>query len=296
MNSQPLDTAHREAQPSKQISATTALTGSISQTLIIAYKESTEQLEAALDREGLPCQVLRQKHQAEYKDYSPSYLCLLNHRRAWEMASREDKPTLVVEADFVPVLGMGELPLPFDSQQESVGIAWLYTCAPQVYFVSAEGYAEGFSVSSVAYVVTPRAAAALLELETQVRQNPGPTAYSPWDSTIDDFLRARKFRNYIPFRNYGEHGGLPNLEHQRFGLSKTHRADCLYGKLAFVPPYANVDKPDYLGFFAVRLQARLKGIGRLALGRFLRPEVAKGSSYPFRLLSFAIRRQLSWRI
>jgi GR25 family glycosyltransferase involved in LPS biosynthesis len=266
----------------------------IEKALIIAYKESTDLLEQTLTEEGFDCQVLRQQHQPEYKNYSPSYLCLLNHCRAWEIATSLNNPTLIVEADFVPVIGFGQLPLPFNPDQENVGISWLYTCACQVYSVSEEGYGDGFSTSMVAYILTPKAAKCLLELQKQIEENPGPLAYSSWDSSLDNFLRTRKFKNYIPFRNYGEHGGLPNLEHHKNNLSKTHRADVLYKKLAFMPMYVTDKKNPQLQLSLIRITARLKGLARLFLGKFLRVPVIKGSSVPFRLIRFAISRQISW--
>ncbi|NES23228.1 MAG: LPS biosynthesis glycosyltransferase [Symploca sp. SIO3E6] len=268
----------------------------IDKVFIIAYKESTQLLEETLAKEGLPCKVLRQEHQPEYQNFSPSYLCLLNHRRAWEEATQQSKPTLIVEADFVPVLGLGKLPLPFNPHQTDVGVSWLYTCAPQIYYVSPEGYAQGFSTSLVAYIVTPYAAQYLIELAEKVKEEIGTSHYSSWDSEIDSVLLAKQLKNYIPFRNYGEHGGLPNPEHHRHGLSKTHRADILYGKLAFVPSYAVEGGNNPLQFLSARLKARLKGIARLAMGKFLRVPVMQGSSTPGRLISFAVRRQLSMRL
>lgn len=265
----------------------------VSQVFVIAYKEPTELLEKALIREGFTCQVLRQEPNPAFKGFSPSYLCLLNHRRAWEQAIRTSRPVLVVEADFVPVIGMGSLPLPFNSTQPDVGIAWLYTCAPQIYSISPEGYAQGYSASTVAYIVTPQGARCLLELADEIRTTVGPTAYSSWDSTIDNFLRRHKLKNYIPFRNYGEHGGKPNPEHRHNGLSASHRADVLYGKLAFSPLYATIQGTTPLTFPLARLMARYKGIARLASGRFLRFKILRNSSVPGRLLKFAIGRHLS---
>lgn len=276
----------------KQIPSENHLGDCIDRALIIAYKESTQQLEFALSREGFRCEVQRQETKPEFQNFSRSYLCLMNHRRAWEIAVLEAKPTLIVEADFVPVLGFGKLPLPFNPNQSDVGISWLYTCAPQVYSVSSDGYAEGFSVSTVAYIVTAQGARCLLDLAEEVTQKQGATTYSSWDSSIDSFLRQRKLKNYIPWRNYGEHGGLPNLEHYQNNLSRTHRADVLYGKLAFMPLYAVDEKGRQLAFFAVRLQARLKGIARLLTGRFLRLKVLQGSSTPAKVLSFAVLRHL----
>lgn len=279
-----------------QAPSSTQLIHCIDKVFIIAYKEPTQLLEEALAREGLHCEVLRQEHKAEFQQFSPSYLCLLNHRQAWKKAAKASKPTLIVEADFVPVLGLGKLPLPFNLNQSNVGISWLYTCAPQVYSVSKNGYAEGFSASTVAYIVTPYSAQCLLEFAEEVREKVGATAYSSWDSKIDGFLRAKKLKNYIPLRNYGEHGGLPNLEHHKNGLSKTHRADVLYGKLAFVPLYASGDGSSQLKLIAARLQARLKGIARLVGGKFLRVRVVQRSPVPARLLRFAISRHLLMRL
>lgn len=254
---------------------------------IIAYKESTEQLEAAFAQEGFRCEVLRQEQNENFQGYSPSFLCLMNHRRAWERAIQDGKPTLVVEADFVPVVGFGQRPLPFNPAQPDVGITWLYTCAPQVYSVTALGHAEGYSTSMVAYIVTVAAAKGLVELSEQIRDTVGPQAYSAWDSGAESFLRDRGLKSYIAFRNYGEHGGRPNPEHHQHGLSKVHRADVLYGKLAFSPLYATGES-----FFQARLKARAKGMARLLAGKFLRTKVVRESSVPLRILSFAIRRQL----
>ncbi|MFB2837214.1 LPS biosynthesis glycosyltransferase [Floridanema evergladense] len=279
--------------PTTKLSESNQLVDSIGKVFIIAYKEPTELLEKILSKEKFQYEVLRQQHKPEYQNYSRSYLCLMNHCNAWEKAIQEDKPTLVIEADFVPVVDFGKLPLPFDLHQNDVGISWLYTCASQVYSVSEKGYAEGFSVSTVAYIVTPLAAKYLIELAEEINQKYGTNAYSSWDSDIDKFLRQKALKNYIPFRNYGEHGGLPNLEHYKNGLSKTHRADVLYGKLAFLPFYASEERGGKENLLIARIQARFKGIARLLLGKYLRIPVIQGSSVPTRLISFAIRRQLS---
>ncbi|ABA22793.1 hypothetical protein Ava_3185 [Trichormus variabilis ATCC 29413] len=280
----------------KQETVNNSLINYIHQVLIIAHKESTEQLEATLTKEGLNYEVLRQESQPEYQNFSRSYLCLLNHRSAWEKARQTDKLTLIVEADFVPVIGFGKLPLPFEPHQKDVGISWLYTCAPQVYHVSPEGYAQGFSTSAVAYIVNSQSATYLLELADEITEKIGATKYSTWDSEIDKFLLQRKLKNYIPWRNYGEHGGLPNPEHRQNNLGNVHHADVLYGKLAFTPLYALGEQGGTWKFLTVRLQARLKGIARLAVGRFLRLPVVQGSTTPLRLIRFALLRQLSLRL
>jgi hypothetical protein len=268
----------------------------LGKTFIIAYKEETELLEETLGREGLDTEVIRQTHKEEYRDFSPSYLCLLNHKEAWERAIQENKPTLIVEADFVPIKGLGKLPLPFPLDDSNTGIAWIYTCASQIYSISTEGYANGFSTSAVAYIVTPQAARYLIELAERIKEVKTPYVYSTWDSEIDGFLRSKKLKNYIPFRNYGEHGGKPNPEHSQNGLSSTHRADVLYGQLSFMPLYVTAYDLGILYFLWIRLQGRLKGIARLATGRFLRLGILKGSRVPIRLLKFALSRQLSSNI
>jgi hypothetical protein len=274
-----------------QTSVENQLAKNISKVLIIACKEPTQQLEEALNREGFDCQVLRQESKPEYQNYSRSYLCLMNHCHAWEIARKETQPTMIIEADFVPVVGIGKLPLPFNPKQTNVGVSWLYTCATQIYSISSEGYAEGFSVSTVAYIVTPQAANSLIELSQEITSKYGATKYSSWDSTIDSYLRDRNFQNYIPWRNYGEHGGAPNPEHKQNKLSKAHRADVLYGKLAFMPLYAVSEKSAKATVFFVRLQARIKGIARLLSGRFLRPKIVQSSKSPLKLIGFALLRQ-----
>ncbi|MCL2932160.1 MAG: hypothetical protein MGG11_07740 [Trichodesmium sp. MAG_R03] len=66
---------------------------SISGVFIIAYKEDTKILEKTLQQQGFNYELLRQKHQPEYKSYSPSYLTLLNHKNAWIKASEQEKPS-----------------------------------------------------------------------------------------------------------------------------------------------------------------------------------------------------------
>ncbi len=263
----------------------------IGQTLIIAYREDTTQLTQTLDTAGCRCTVLRQVHQPEYATYARSYLCLLNHRQAWQRALESDQPTLIVEADFVPVANFGELPPPFDPADNALGIAWLYTCASQIYTITESGHAQGYSTAMVAYVITAQSAQLLLALADEVTADPGPTAYSPWDSGIEYYLRDRNLSNYVPWRNYGEHGGQPNPEHEAYRLSASHRADVLYGPLAFTPPYGATES-----VLKTRAYARVKGLGRLLLNKYLRWPVLKGNANPRALLKFALGRQLTWHL
>jgi hypothetical protein len=267
----------------------------VPQTFMITCEEDTVSLAQTLEQEGLNYRILRQAALDPTVNYARSYLCLMNHCRAWEAVVAAGEPGLVIEADFIPVKGFGALPIPCDLSAKTTGIAWLYTCASQIYSVTEQGYAEGFSVSTVAYLVTPAAAAVLLEFAGQVRSQWGETRYSPWDSQIEEVLRKQGFTNYIPFRNYGEHGGIPNPEHlqnrhQWKQIKQGHRADRLYGELAFLPGYAK----NHWEFLQVRTYARVKGLLRLLTGRLLRWAIVRRSSVPWRLIRFALRQQLLW--
>ena len=267
----------------------------IDRTFVIAYQEDTTCLESMFNREQLLYEVLRQLEGEIPSDFSRSYACLMNHSKAWRKIIESGKAALIIEADFVPVKGFANLPMPCDVTDDRTGVAWLYTCASQLYSVTAAGFAEGFSVSTVAYVVTPNGAVGLLALAEKIRLKHGERRYSSWDSQIESFLRSRSLHCYIPFRNYGEHGGIPNPEHARNRdrwkqFSRSHRADRLYGELAFLPAYAL----NHWDLRQVRLYARIKGLGRLLLGKFLRWKVIRRSSFPLRLLGFAVRRQGLW--
>lgn len=286
-------TAQQSAQPGQ---APRRLVDHIGPTLIVAHREDTTPLETALTQAGCRVTVLRQVHRPEYQDYARSYLCLLNHQQAWERAEQSAHPTLIVEADFVPVVNFGRLPVSFDPEDTDLGIAWLYTCAPQAYAITANGYAVGYSTAMVAYVITARSAAVLRQRAQEVTTDPGPYRYSPWDSGLAYYLQDRGFRNYVPFRNYGEHGGLPNPEHFQNRLSRTHRADVLYGPLSFRPSYA-CDTPSGQARFwrcwQGRGYGRGKGIARLLLGKYVRLPVLTSAQRPLPLASFALRRQLT---
>ena len=266
------------------------LIDTIGKVLILAYKEPTKELKNYLSKEGFECEVCRQENKPEYQNYSPSYRALLNHLQGWEKAAKESKFTLIIEADFVPVRQFSDLPLPFAKDNPKVGLAWIYNCAPQVYWVSSEGYAEGFSTSMVAYIITPQGAKYLIEFAERIARETGGKIYSTWDSEVDTILRSHQLKNFIPFQNYGEHGGIPNPEHRQHGLSPSHQADVLWGELALKPFYS-----DRYNIVQVRLKARLKGILRLLSGRFLRKGTLQKTSVPLRLISFALRRQLTTR-
>jgi hypothetical protein len=259
----------------------------VHETILLAHTENTDRLAQVLTDTGLAPTIQRQGDRPEYAPYANIYRCLLNHHAAWEKAATNPGPTLIMEADFVPVQNMGDLPLPFEASNPKVGLAWLYTCAPQIYSITEQGHADGFSTSLVAYIVTPQSAQVLIDFLPHITETQG-TGYYNFDSDLDKYLRSRQFTNYIPYRNYGEHGGKANPEHRKNGMTGLHRADTLYGPLAFEPDYSLQEST-----LNARLNARIRGLGRLATGRYLRPKILRKSSHPLRLLQFALGRQFT---
>ncbi|WP_156435424.1 hypothetical protein [Leptolyngbya sp. O-77] len=71
----------------------------------------------------------------------------------------------------------------------------------------------------------------------------------------------------------------------------------LAGPLAFRPLYARTGHLWRSRYFGIRLKARLKGIGRLLLGRFPpTPRFFRKASTPRRMLQWAIARQIVLRL
>ena len=128
----------------------------------------------------------------------------------------------------------------------------------------------------------------MLEFAEKIGKETNRKVYSTWDSELDSVLRSHKFKNFIPFRNYGEHGGIPNPEHRQNGLSPGHQADVLWGEIAWTPWYAEKYNP-----LAIRFKARAKGVTRFLKGNFLRRNTLKNSRVPGRLIRFCLRRQLT---
>lgn len=280
----------------------------VSRAYIISYQEDIEPLRRVLTAQGLECISIRQEYRKCDRDSSRSYLCLRNHARAWQKIVATQETAAIFEADFVPVRHMGKYPIPCDLQRNpfgevtlepfaDFGIAWLYTCAAQVYSVSETGKAIGYSSSMVAYLVSPKAAEILLQHAEEIHQQFGPKTYSAWDSQVEDVLRSHGLQSYIPFRNYGEHGGHPNHEHYVAKLSREHRADVLYAPLTFTPQYCHGGSyPVWLKYWLTRTFARVKGLGRLILHRYVRSEVWQKSSRPHWIIGFAILRQFTLRL
>jgi hypothetical protein len=171
-----------------------------------------------------------------------------------------------VEADFVPVVGFGGLPVPVPVESSNNSLGYLYSVGPQIWDLADAHVARGHGGGMVALWIPPRVASLLLEFFDEEVRAVTPGAYSPFDTKVGYWLNARGIESYVPYRHYGEHGGIANPEHAGAGLGRPHQADVLQGRLAFLPTYAN---GSVLRFWRTRIRARLWGMLRLVSGRFL---------------------------
>jgi hypothetical protein len=271
--------------------------------LIIAYQEDTSGLERALAEEGLAPKVLRPTYTERELTYSRAIRCLLNHAAAWREARDPDGMTLIMEADFVPCTGFGRLPLPFDPQQQ-VDAAWafLYTAGPRIFRCFPDGSLQGHSATPVAYVVTPRVACLLTDyVKEELARQGDLTRYSLWDTQFQWHIMGKGAACFMPYRSYGEHGGLPNAEHHRegigvatrlrflsrLGLGRNHHADALHGPLRFLPAYAAGNQGR---FFLTRIEAKLTGWLKLLAGRVVAAEVSLPLNEQLRLRWMSLKR------
>ena len=212
---------------------------------------------------------------------------LVNHANAWQIAKTRDRPTIIIEADFVPVIGFGDLPVPVPTEKRSESLAYLYAVAPQVWDLAGENLARGHGGGMAALLVPPKVAALLLDFfEEEIAANPSGE-YAPWDARLGYWLKEKGIESYLPYRHYGEHGGIINPEHAGAGLGRPHRADVLAGRLAFLPIYA---KGSATRFWATRTRGRLWGLLRLLSGRYLAwHDFARSERTP--MVRYAVGRQ-----
>lgn len=210
--------------------------------------------------------VVRGPYTEEKLKYSAQSRCLVNHANAWRLAKESQGPVLVVEADFVPVVGFGDLPMLWDVTEQEGACGWVYSGAPIFYYFDENGYVRGHSATMVANVFTPGAAEALLGFAEEELANTAVKGdYSPWDVRLGTWLRYKRgIPNYLSFRQYREHGGIPNPEHKKNRIVSWHQADVLQGRLSFMPLYAKNGKLRYLVF-----RARARGLYRLLSGKMV---------------------------
>jgi hypothetical protein len=258
--------------------------------LIVTYKEDTTELRATLEAEGLAAEEVKGPYTAEQLGYSAVMQALVNHANAWRIAAGRTKPTIVMEPDFVPVRNFGNLPVPVPGGQENNSLAYLYCVGPEIWDLATPTIARAHCGGAVALLIPPRVAQLLLEFfEDELGAN-ATGKYRPWDSGMGYWLLERGVESYMPFRHYGEHGGLGNPEHARFGLGRNHRADALFDSLAFLPVYA---KGSRAKLWKDRIIGRAWGLLRLATGRLLRwHDLARSRNGRLDLFRFAAGRLL----
>ncbi|HWA85412.1 MAG TPA: hypothetical protein VG710_04255 [Opitutus sp.] len=257
-----------------------SLKSRINQSFIVAYKEDTTELQQALGQEGFSPRVLRPEYTATELTYSRTIRCLLNHASAWRLASAATGLSLIVEADFVPCEGFGALPLPFDPDRHGPGAwAFLYAGGPRLLRAFPDGFLQGHAACPVACVISPQVGAWLADYaRDELQRQPDLTAYSLWDTQFQWRMMGHGAVCFMPFRQYGEHGGLPNPEHHRagvgvakrfkllsaFGVGRNHHADVLWAPLKFLPAYARGSRGR---FWRTRCEAKLLGWLKLLTGR-----------------------------
>ncbi|WP_152682617.1 hypothetical protein [Caenimonas sp. SL110] len=276
---------HRTHQMPQSNPPARSLLSTCRHVIIVAHTEDTSNLRRTLTAEGFEVAEVRGPYTHAQRQYSASFRCFVNHANAWRIAANRSLPTIIVEADFVPVKKFGSLRVPAPAEKFNNCLPYLYACAPSIWDLDgpvARGHAGGL----VATVVWPRVAAMLLEFfDQEIAANP-LGAYSPFDSRLGYWLKDRGVETYLPYRQYGEHGGLSNPEHAIAGLGRPHQADVLHDSVAFMPAYAQGSKWK---LWRTRLLAKLWGFGRLGAGRFLSARnFARGDRW--KLIRFAAGR------
>ena len=270
----------------REIGAPQALRDVSSGVVIVAHNEDTAPLRLALEAEGFSVEEVRGPYTDEQLRFSTIMRCLVNHANAWRIAATRDQPTIVVEADFVPVKGFGALPAPVPPGRQSDSLAYLYSVGPQIWDLATADVARGHGGGMVALLIPPKVASLLLQFFVEEVQAVPIGAYSPFDAKIGFWLKDRGVESFLPYRHYGEHGGIGNPEHVKAGLPRVHRADALQGSLAFMPFYGRGSTFKYL---KTRIWARYWGVLRLLVGRLLQWHDFARSDRP-RMLRFAVGR------
>jgi hypothetical protein len=239
----------------------------ISQSIVICYREQVDQLVQTLLTETLNPVVARAQYTSEELKYASNFRCFMGHRDAWIRATEEKGYTLICEADFVPCIGLGRLPV-FWPHERSLAWGYLYQGSPRLLSLSKTGHLRGHATPLVSYVINSAVARIFLRFFKSQTAQYGPKNYFAHDAHLQWWTMGQGAEAYIPERHYGEHGGYPQPEHARFGMRRggLHRADNLFGPLAFIPMYAD---GSYVEFARQRIIARAYGWARLLSGRWI---------------------------
>src|SRR5262245_10601640 len=110
----------------------TQLRSASSGVVIVTNNEDITALRGALLAEGFRVDEVRGPYTPEQLRFSAIMRCLVNHANAWRIAARRDKPTIIVEADFVPVKGFGALPVPVPAERQDSCLGYLYAVGPEI--------------------------------------------------------------------------------------------------------------------------------------------------------------------
>ena len=195
-----------------------------------------------------------------------------------------------MEADFVPSIGFGSQVVPFSEDKIGSAWGWLYSCAQRAYQFDGR-FIRGHSGTMVAYIIDSEAAAKVEGfVEHEFTQHP-PQGYSPWDTYIRMYAQKNGVAMYLPFRSYGEHGGIANTEHQTAIKNPNHQADYLIDRLHFLPAYARGSRVRYYKhrFFAyTRAWLRLFALKYVESATLRSKEI--DLPYKIRLCSMAAKR------
>jgi hypothetical protein len=247
----------------------TPLRQAISRSLIVCFREDVGPLEKSLVSADLKPRVLRASYTVSELRYPAATRTFLSHRRAWQIAAQEPGYTLVCEADFVPCRGLGDLPV-FWPTANRMAWGYLYQGSPRLLaIVGPQEYLRGHCAPLVAYVVNSCVAEYMLRFFDREIEEYGMETYFTWDAHLQWWVMGQGAEAYIPLKHYGEHGGVPNPEHQQSKVvtrAGRHRADNLAASLAFLPQYAS---GSWLSYCRERAVARALGWGRLLTGRWI---------------------------
>ncbi len=258
---------------------------------IVAHKEDTRTLENFLLCSGFGVRVFRREYTPAEQALPSQVRCLLNHRDAWQAIAEHGRAAIVVEADFVPVRGFADAYAPFDPEVSPVAIGWLYAGGPVIYGFDRRGFAIGSSSTAVALLIMPEAASALSRFASQELTGYGSDILL-WDTYFCHRLRGTmNVPTYIPFKQFGEHGGIANPDHNLHMARGWHQGDILLGRLAFLPLYARGSK---IRFLVIRGRAVLRGLLRLLTGRFIEAPAFRSSHQKRLILLFTLSRWLPW--
>jgi len=276
--------------------STMKLNECVSQVLIIYQNEDVDELVFAMRMEGFSkVEKVKAHYNKIQNTYTNQSKCLLAHKYAWNKCSEVDGLTIILEADFVPCRGIGQMNLPFDTTKIGAAWGWLYSCAQRVYEYDGQ-FVRGHSGTMVAYVLDKVAAKKIMGFVDWEFGKNNPKSYSPWDVYIRIYAQQQGVSMYLTPRSYGEHGGTPNPEHGKFGIKANHNADVLSSPLHFLPQYAHGSRVKYLW---TRLAAYLRAWARLISGRYIEKPVlttkATSCKYKLRMMGMAIRRLLIFR-